>query len=534
MRQKLSRARESFFALASIVLLTLLAPVTMTFPVALAQAKSSGQSVSQGLVVQVDRTNSKEVTFSLLDRHGASRTFHLTAQTRFSERGLTVNTFVLVKAKPDAVWGFDALQVQIQHRTQGSFAVQGLLAAVNQGQKSLTLALNDGTMLSIAIEHASLTHTQPGAFISLQAHFTPTGSLVAATFRISASHARRFTARGIINYLNVRTHRITLVTPSGATFSVVQPHAQGHTASSLNGLRVGELVEVSGSTDGQGNLDEQNASVDNTDEQQVILQGIVGAIDTTANTFSMLDVEGNDSTLKADPSLLTSIKVGGVYQIEATIGSDGSMTALQILASLGTDQGATLALEGIVQTYDASGGILSFAGQNGQSFTLLVSSQTVIITENGASPTLASGQAIHAIVQHTTENSYTAISIKIEDNSGHQGDNMTFSGSLQAYDAASGQLTISTGESQTLSFVTTTGTIVVGAASLDAIVSGTSPQIEAQVQQDGSYLASKVEVQDNQGDDMAFSGSLQAYDAASGQLMISTGGSQTLSFGVEL
>lgn len=503
MRQKLSRTRGHLFGFARVVVLALLALCALTFPVAPAQAKGSGQSVSQGLVVQVDRTNSKDVTFSLLDRHGASQTFHLTAKTQFSQHfsasQLKVNFFVVVKAKPNAAWGFDALQVQIQRRNQAPFDVQGVVASVNKGQKSLTLALSDGTMLSIAIEHASLTHMQPGGLISLKAHFTAAGSLVAPTFRITASHARHFSARGIISHINARTHRITLVTPSGASFSVVQPHSQGRSASSASLLHVGELVAVSGSTDSQGTLDEQNASVDNTNEQQLILQGIVSAIDTTANRFSMIDLEGNDSTLKADPSLLTSIQVGGVYQIEATIGADGSLTAVQILASLGDDQGATLALEGIVQTYDASSGTLSFAGENGQSFILMVTSQTVIITDNGAPPTLASGQAIHAIVQHTTEKSYTALEIKIEDNSGHQGDEMTFSGSLRGYDATSGQLTISTDGSQTLSFLTTTETVVVGAVSLDTIASGTALQIEAKVQQDGSYLAMKVEVQDEQG-----------------------------------
>ena len=491
------------FALASVVVLALLVMGALTFPAAPAQAKGSDQSVSQGLVVQVDRTNSKDVTFSLLDRHGASKTFHLTARTRFSQHGsasqLKVNTFVMVKAKPNAAWGFDALQVEIQRHNQASFDMQGMVASVNYGHKSLTLALNDGTMLSIVIEHTNLTHLRSGTLISLKAHFTAAGSLVAPTFRITASHAGHFTARGMISHINARTHRITLVTPTGASFSVVQPHSHGHSASRADVLRVGELVEVNGSTDSQGNLDEQNTSVDNANEQQLILLGIVSAIDTTANTFSMIDLEGNDSTLKADPSLLTSIKVGGIYQVEATIGADGSLTAIQVLASFGNDQGATLALEGIVQTYDASSGILSFAGQNGQSFTLLVTSQTVIITDNGAPPTLASGQAIHAIVQHTTGNSYTALEIKIEDNSGHQGDEMTFSGLLQGYDATSGQLTINTDGSQTLSFVTTTGTVVVGATSLDAIASGTALQIEAQVQQDGSYLAIKVEVQDNQG-----------------------------------
>ena len=263
---------------------------------------------------------------------------------------------------------------------------------------------------------------------------------------------------------------------------------------------MGEKVDVSGSTDNQGNLDEQSDSVENSNEQQLTLEGIVSSIDTTANTFSLIDEEGNVSTLNADPSLLTSIQVGGIYRVTATLAADGSLTAVKLEAHGGNDQGERLSLEGVVQTYDANSGMLSLAGDNGESFTLQVNSQTQISADDGASSTLASGQQIHALVQLNADGSYTALRIEIQDDAS-SGEEMTFSGSLQSYDATSGQLTISTDERQTLTFATNAQTEVEGVSSLAALPVGTLLRIEAQVQQDGSYLALKVEVPDTQRDD---------------------------------
>ena len=188
------------------------------------------------------------------------------------------------------------------------------------------------------------------------------------------------------------------------------------------------------------------------------------------------------------------------YVVEASIAADGSLTAVTLVVIQGNDQGNSLSLEGVIQTYDANSGLLSFAGDNGESFTLIVNNQTRIIADDGASATLASGQQIHVTVQLNSDGSYTVLTIEIQNNAS-SGDEMTFGGSLQSYDATSGQLIISTNESQTLSFATDAQTEINGAPSLDAIPVGTILKIDAQVQPDGSYMATKVEVPDSQEND---------------------------------
>jgi len=463
--------------------------------------KKPQQIVYQGLVVQVDRTNQIDVTFSILDRYSTPMTFHLTSSTQFvkhqSASQLAVNLHVAVKAKSNAAGGLDATWVQIQSRNQAPLSLKGVVATVNQAQKSVTLALSDGTMLTITIVHASITQVKPGATLSLQAKFDRTGSLVASAYHITASHAGHFQASGIISHINVRSHSLTLVAPSGASFTIVQSSAS-HRKSALH---VGEKVKIGGSTDSKGNLHEQSVSVEKTDEQQLMLEGVVSAIDTTANTFSLIDEDGNVFTLNADPGLLASIQVGGIYEVKASIAADGSLTAVTIEASQGNDQGHSLSLEGVIQTYDVSSGLLSLAGDNGESFTLMVNSQTQIKADDGASATLADGQQIHATVQLNSDGkTYTVLTIEIQDNAS-SGDEMTFGGTLLSYDATSGQLKISTSESQTLSFATNAQTEVKGVPSLDAIPIGTILKIDAQVQTDGSYLATRVEVPDSQEND---------------------------------
>ncbi|GAC1350537.1 MAG: hypothetical protein NVSMB27_33960 [Ktedonobacteraceae bacterium] len=465
------------------------------------QHKKPQQIVYLGLVMQVDRTNSNDVTFSMLDRHNTPMTFHLTSSTQFvkhqSASQLAVNLHVAVKAKSNATGGLDATWVQIQQRNQAPLSLKGVVATVDHAQKSVTLALNDGTMLTITIIHASITKVKPGAILSLQAQFDRTGSLVASAYHITASRAGHFQVSGIISHINVRSHSLTLVAPSGASFSIVQSHA----SNTKGALHVGEKVKIGGSTDSKGNLNEQSVSVEKTNEQQLKLEGVVSAVDTTANTFSLIDEDGNIFTLNVDPGLLASIIVGGTYVVEASIAADGSLTAVTIVASQGNDQGNTLSLEGVVQAYDVNSGLLSFAGDNGESFTLLVNSQTQINADAGASAMLAVGQQIHATVQLNSDGkTYTALTIEIQDNAS-SGDEMTFGGSLLSFDATSGLLTISTSDSQTLSFATNAQTEINGALSLDTIPVGTILKIDAQVQPDGSYIATTVEVPDSQESD---------------------------------
>ena len=458
--------------------------------------------VYQGLILQKDATNSNDVMFSVLDRHSVSMTFHLTASTRFaphqSASQLAVNMFVMVKANVSATGGQNATWVQFQNRNHAFFNVQGVVTSSDQNQNSLTLALNDGTLLTITIAQESVTQVQPGATVSLQAHFDASGSLIAPTYRIQASHASRFQARGIISHINPRSQRLTLLAPSGASLSIVENQA----AHRKSGLHVGEEVTIAGNTDGKGDLDEQSTSVENTHEQYMTLEGVVSAIDTTANTFSLIDEDGNVSTINATPSLLASIQIGGVYRVEVSVAADGSFTADKVEVAKGSDQGQMLSLEGVVQSYDANSGVLSLAGDNGETFTLTINGQTRIRADDGASPTLADGQEIHAKVQPTADGSYTALAIYIQDNAS-SGDEMTFGGSLQTYDASTGQLTISTSKSQTqtLSFTVNTQTEVEGAASLNTIPAGTFLKIETTVQQDGSYLATRIEVVNERGDD---------------------------------
>jgi hypothetical protein len=74
-------------------------------------------------------------------------------------------------------------------------------------------------------------------------------------------------------------------------------------------------------------------------------------------------------------------------------------------------------------------------------------------------------------------------------------------GILQNYDSASGQLTLTTSGNISIVFATTNATTVEGAASLADIAIGTPISVGMLVQSDGSYLATKVEVESDSGTD---------------------------------
>jgi hypothetical protein len=486
-------------SVALAVLFGLIAFATLAFPTSGVEAKDVSQATYQGLILQVDSTNRKDVTFSLLDRRGVSHTFHLLATTQFKTRQsaahLKVNVFVTVVGKSATEGELDALSIRVQGPNRATLSLQGVVASITQSQQTMNLALNDGTVLDISMPRASMAHLQTGQSLAVKANFAADGSLVASTYRVIASHASHFQARGIISYVDMRLHVLTLVSPSGTAFSVLQKQNNG--AHSTGSLRVGEKVMIAGNID-KGQLNGQSFSVENASEQQFTVIGMVSAIDTNGGTFSLVDEEGNVSTLNASADLLSSIVVGGIYEIEISIGSDGSLTALQILATEGNDQGGTLSLQGTVQFYDANSGLLNVSTDGGQPFTLLTNSQTQIVNSDGSSASLTRGEAITALVQIHADGTYNVLRVVVEDGSS-SGDEITFVGFFNSYDDASGLLTITIGQGQLLSFATDGDTSLEGAPSFDAINVGSLIKLKAQVQSDGSYLALEVKVPDNGG-----------------------------------
>lgn len=490
--------RSRAFALVTLAVISgLMAFATLAFPTSGVEAKGVSQATYQGLILQVDSTNKKDVTFSLLDRRGASYTFHLLASTHFnthqSASQLKANVFATVKAKSGAAGRLDALSIQMQGQNRAALTLQGVVASISQSQQTINLALNDGTVLTISMPRASMAHLQTGQALALLAKFAANGSLVASTYRVTASHADHFRVRGTISYVDTRLNVLTLVSPSGTAFSVMQKQSKSVHITSV--LQVGEKVVITGNID-KGTLNGQSFTVENASQQQLTVIGMVSAIDTNAGTFSLVDEEGNVSTLNASIALLASIQVGGVYEIEVSIGSDGSMTALQILATEGNDQGGTISLKGTVQFFDENSGLLNMSTDSGQYFTLLVDSQTQITNSNGSPASLARGEAINALVQLHANGNYSVLKIVIEDGSSG-GDEITFVGFFNSYDATSGQLTINVDHDQTLSFATDANTSLEGASSFDAIDGGSFIKVRVQVQSDGSYLALRVKVPDN-------------------------------------
>ena len=482
---------RAFIALAFCLLMTIF---MLVFSGTAIQAKGVSKLNYQGLILQVDRTNSNDVTFSLLDHHGTTSTFHLMTSTQFkhnqSASQLAVNLLATVRAEAGTTGTLNAKSVQIQEHNKATFELQGVVASIDQNANSIMLALSDGTMLTIAMPHTNIATLQTGATIALKAIFTNTGLLVASKYHIVAPHASHFHARGIVSHVNVRVHLLTLVSPVGASFSVLQ--------GKINAFVIGEKVDISGSSDNKGNLRVESASVENNNNQYLTVIGMISVINATAGTFSLVDKQGNSSTVNASSDLMASLQVGGVYQLEISIASDGSMTVSKVLSSQGSDQGNTISLQGTVQFYDASSGLLNMSTDNGQSFSLQANNQTTIVNSDGTQGTLASGQAIHALVQLLTDGTYTVLKIEIQDPAS-AGNQMTFVGFFLYYDNASGNLIINPGYHHRLRFNTNSSTQIDGASSLDSINSWSIVNVTAQVQADGSYLATLVQVtSDNQ------------------------------------
>src|SRR5579885_827415 len=130
--------------LASSLLFCLLFAGMLTFPTS-AAARGRSPTVYQGIIVQVDSTNNKDITFSLLNRRGVAITFHLIAGTRFkphqSAAQLKVNLFATVTAKTGKGGELDATFIQLQGQNRGALTLQGVVASTNANQQIITFAL---------------------------------------------------------------------------------------------------------------------------------------------------------------------------------------------------------------------------------------------------------------------------------------------------------------------------------------------------------------------------------------------------------
>ncbi len=484
------------FLLCCLWLLTTLLPGEM------AQATNARHNTTrvQGVIVQVDHTNPKDITFSVLDNSGKSSTFHVIAQTHFalhqSAAQLAPNQIVHVDGVQNASGNWNATQVQLQHNT-AALTLQGVVVAVHV-DGTIDLALTDGTVIVIHLSASAITSVHTGMLLMVRATFTSSNQLQAQQIHIQAQHASHYHVHGIINHISTYPALLSLVTPQGSTFSIVQPVAQKK-GRQTPVLHVGEAVTVEGTTDSQGNLDEQQITVNAEHETHMELIATITAIDTTANTVAVVDQNGNVLLLYASATLVTSLHVGNTYQFSVTLASDGTLTVVNIDNADGNShQGTRLDIEGIVQSYDTTTNLLSLLGDNTQLFAIQVTNQTKITGDASSSTSLQQGQTIQVEAQSNTDGTYTALTIEIQ-GSDSQSTTITFVGTFQSYDVTSGQLTLTlTLTSSTVAVTTTTQTQVNGVASLNAIAPGSYIKVKAQLQPDGSYLAFTVEVKGSQ------------------------------------
>jgi len=459
-----------------------------------AKDNRNDEKSTQGVIVLVDRTNAQDVTFSLLDRTGTSMTFHLTSKTRFaahqSASQLVPNLLARVDGRPTASGDWTATLVQFQRNT-ASLILQGVVASV-QSNQTIDLALTDGAVSVVHLSSSAIASVHTGMRLIVQAIFLSSMQLQAKQIHIQEQHAKQYQVRGILSHINTRTHRLSLLTSQGSAFSVRQAGTQKGNAHQTTALHIGENVTVSGTTDSQGNLNVQQVIVNTDHASQMEIIGTVTARDTTANTISVVDQDGNVTTLTTSAALLASLQVGTTYQFSVTLASDGTLTAIKRERTDGSDKGTSLEVEGVVQSYDASSKVVSLLGENDQIFSLQATDQTTITGENNSSAVLQQGQAVKVKAQVNADGTYTALMIEIQDTAS-QGDPMTFVGPFQSYDASSNQLTL-TLESSTRTLTTTAQTRVEGATSLNTIPVGSLLKVTTQIQPDGSYLALTVEV----------------------------------------
>ena len=270
-------------------------------------------------------------------------------------------------------------------------------------------------------------------------------------------------------------------------------------------LSIGQIVEIRGDRHHDSTLVATKIKIeddfpgDNNDDE-LEFTGVVDSLGTHTIVVAGVLFQVNDNTIVLDdnnlPIAFSDLFVGQIVEIRADLQGDGTWLASHIKVEDNVRGNDEVEFTGNVDGIDSTSITV-----NGTTFT--VDQQTVVLDNNNNSidfATLAVGQLVEIKGFRQSDGSILAVRIKIED---RNDDEVELTGEIESID---GNLVVVAG----LTFVVGDNTVILDNDNLPITLAdlsvGLIVEIRADVQADGSLLASDIKIEDRLEDEVEVRG----------------------------
>jgi hypothetical protein len=154
-------------------------------------------------------------------------------------------------------------------------------------------------------------------------------ALVLALMVTSIALAEAVTKTGTVDFIDELGGTFTMTTAEAEVFVVTPPLGFDWTT-----LAVGDIVEVSGESDGAGNIAATGVT------ELTTVTGVIQSIDPLTCSFTILTPEGTTLTvLMPEGSDCSALFVGDTVEVTGTLNADGTFSASSVVVVPGEDDG---------------------------------------------------------------------------------------------------------------------------------------------------------------------------------------------------
>jgi hypothetical protein len=202
--------------------------------------------------------------------------------------------------------------------------LRGTVVHRNARAHSFVVAGRHGALSAI---HARRS-PRPGSIVSVAARRLRNGTFAAQRIRL-LGRSNRARMRGVVTFVNRRNGTFVL-SARGASILIHRHRAGAATAADAT-PSVGDQVEADGTVDDQGDVEDNQTTVQGQANGPVDLEGTVLAVDTTARTLTLSADDDNESGASITVDVPTTIDIsafsaGQEVELVGTPNGDGTFT----------------------------------------------------------------------------------------------------------------------------------------------------------------------------------------------------------------
>ena len=416
----------------------------------------------------------------------------------FSE--LQVGDFVKIKAYETLNGKLIAIKIKVKNKNDfdgQEIEIKGLITEINKDfivingytfeiTAQTIIEGNDDQILSVSDLHTGMP-------VKIKAQLLGNGKYVAIKIELKEFNAQvsEFEIQGFIdsvgvNYIVISGQHIQV---TSQTKIKINDTENNH----INNLHSGMFAEVKLTLMNDGRLMAKKIEIEN---EQYALQRIriVGAIDSVGNDFIILEnytiyTDTNTVILSANfnPIGLKDLQKGQIVKVKGRVQADGSILAKRIkVRDLWM---AYFKIEGIIQSLSSQSITVEGITFKTDSTTIVLNDDNNLITLND----LSVGQDVHIKARKSEDGSFVAFKIKVEETDTAD---INITGIIQA-------LTIDSITVNDIRFYVTNKTEISNlqdkSVTLDSLTLGQVVELKGCVLNDGTYLAKKIEVEEDPG-----------------------------------